>query len=82
MLTTVPILEFVGETHDHNYVREADGLSGALETKQEDSPIQQLLWRLALVCTQASNGDNLNTLVNETYTLVGFGPMTSALENL
>jgi hypothetical protein len=67
---TLPDLAIVGSLVD------------AHETTREESAVQQLIWHLADVCTESNRQTLLSKLVTESYNLVGFGPMISALEGL
>ena len=61
------------------------GIVGSLDdskTSKEHSSIQQLIWQLASVSPGANRETLLNKLIAESYALVGFGPMTSALQTL
>jgi hypothetical protein len=45
----------------------------------EEPDVQQLIWHLTRVCTRASGETLLSKLIAESYTLVGFGPISSML---
>ncbi len=52
------------------------------ETSERKSSAEQLLWRLAEVCTDSHPESVLYDLKAESCKLVGFGPMVAILQGL